>query len=120
MLNGNTLSKNYFLQKARDFSNVWAKPRRAKGEYATLVARENNLGIPRIGFLVAKRKVKKAVDRNKIKRLVKESFRLNKKTIANFDIIFLLNKEPDLKNSYLLSQELNRQWRKFASDSATR
>jgi ribonuclease P protein component len=40
-----------------------------------VMARPNQVGYPRLGMIVAKRLLKRAVDRNRVKRCVRESFR---------------------------------------------
>lgn len=50
----------------------------------------------KVGFIVAGKKVKKAVQRNRIKRLLRESYRLNKQEFCfseNLKIIFSLNEK---------------------------
>ena len=54
------------------------KQRRSSSEFFTILSRENAIGQPRLGIVVAKRHVKRAVDRNTIKRIIRESFRLAK------------------------------------------
>jgi ribonuclease P protein component len=55
---------------------------------------------PRLGFIVSTKIAKKAVDRNKIKRLLRESVRPHLKTLKpNTDLLFLA-KHP-LKNKTL-------------------
>lgn len=54
-----------------------------------LLATSNGLDNPRLGLVVAKKKVKLSVNRNKVKRQVRESFRLNQHELPSVDIIFL-------------------------------
>lgn len=71
---------------------------------------ETNLRpIIRAGFSVPRRIVKKAIDRNKVKRLMRESYRLNKDMISEdvnksdfcLDILFVFRGKSDSKQRYL-------------------
>ncbi len=54
-----------------------------------LLARDNNMHGPRLGLIVGKKAVPTAVQRNRIKRIIRESFRLNQQTIHCTDIVIL-------------------------------
>src|SRR5687767_15621639 len=70
-----TFRPQHRLRLPREFSAVYeAKTRESRGPL-TLYALPNNLGYPRLGMSVS-RKVGTAVRRNRIRRLIRESFRL--------------------------------------------
>lgn len=47
----------------------------------------------RLGMVVAKRNVKLAVDRNKLKRLIRESFRLQHQQMQGLDVVVVVKKD---------------------------
>ena len=55
--------------------------------------RYNHLEYPRIGYSIPKRGTKLAFRRNRLKRLVKEAFRLNAHQLPKMDIIVLVQNE---------------------------
>ena len=57
-----------------------------------LLARNNNMYHSRLGLIVGKKAVPTAVQRNRIKRIIRESFRLNKHTLSGTDIVILARK----------------------------
>lgn len=59
-----------------DFDRVFADNQRARTDYLMVMARPNQVGYPRLGMVVAKRLLARAVDRNRMRRCVRESFRL--------------------------------------------
>ena len=70
-----TLPKSRHLRLPSEFCAVYeAKTRESRGPL-TVYALPNNLGYPRLGMSVG-RKVGTAVRRNRIRRLIRESFRL--------------------------------------------
>ncbi len=50
-------------------------------------AKQNDLGFPRLGLIVGKRGVPLAVDRNRLKRVVRSDFRKRRTTLAPYDIV---------------------------------
>ncbi|WP_324779812.1 ribonuclease P protein component [Thiobacillus sedimenti] len=57
------------------FDRVFADNQRARTDYLVVMARPNAVGHPRLGMVIAKRLLARAVDRNRVKRCVRESFR---------------------------------------------
>ena len=53
----------------------------------------NHLEYPRIGYSIPKRGTKLAFRRNRLKRLVKEAFRLNAHQLPKMDLIVLVQNE---------------------------
>lgn len=59
------------------------------GRCYLLYYRENKVKYPRLGIVASKRKIKKAVSRNRIKRVVKEAFRMQKSRLPSFDVVVI-------------------------------
>ena len=64
----------------------------------------------RLGLAVAKKAVKTAVQRNRIKRLSREFFRLNQEIIAQADYIILVRSGIDKLDNKIISQSLSKQF----------
>ncbi len=71
------LTRELKLLTAENYQNVFAKAERFGNRSFTVLARENGLDYPRLGLAISKKCAKRAVDRNRIKRQFRESFRLN-------------------------------------------
>ena len=91
----NTKKSNVFnvktmrLTNPKDFKKCFQSGKRAKNKAFSLYYLENGNLAGRLGVNIAKSKVKRAVDRNKIKRRVKEIFRENKiHSALNHSIMF--------------------------------
>lgn len=65
----------YRLRTKRDFDRVFAQPRRSRSRYFSVLSRPNTVGYARLGLAVSRRVDPRAVGRNRIKRVVRESFR---------------------------------------------
>lgn len=57
-----------------------------------MLSRDNEANQPRLGIVVAKRRAKRSVDRNILKRIIRESFRLNKQALPDKDFIVILKR----------------------------
>ena len=89
------LRRGQRLRSRRDFDGVFRHPsvRLTRGPLR-LVARPNGVGVARIGIVVGKRMIKRAVARNRAKRVIRESFRLNPGLPAMDVVVRVANKEP--------------------------
>lgn len=84
------------------FTFVFQQPQRAGTPQITILGRLNSLGHPRIGLTVAKKNVRRAHERNRIKRLTRESFRLRQHELPAMDFVVVAKKGvADLDNRAL-------------------
>ena len=70
---------------------------------------KNNSGINRLGIAVSK-KVGKAVERNRLKRLIRENYKIiEDKFNGNFNIVIIVNNKIDSKevNYYDIQKDFN-------------
>jgi len=72
------LPKASLLRKNAEFEKVYRQGWRLHGDGFTLICTKNDLGFNRLGISIHRR-IKGAVRRNRIKRVIRESFRLNRK-----------------------------------------
>ena len=84
------LSKENRLKKKKDFEEVFKKGKGFREDFLFLKIKKNELGVSRIGFVVSKKISRKAVQRNKIKRRLREVMKFYLSKIeTGFDIVFL-------------------------------
>jgi ribonuclease P protein component len=88
-----SFSRNLRLISTVQFKQVFSKAKRVTTQFGTIFYCYNNLNHPRLGVIVPKRNVKLANKRNRLKRIIRECFRLRQQQLATIDIIFLMNKE---------------------------
>ncbi|MFC6276501.1 ribonuclease P protein component [Psittacicella hinzii] len=86
-----SLPRSKKLLTAYDYRQVFEHQQnfRFANKYFTILAKSNGLEHARIGIVVSKKALKRAHDRNLVKRLVRESFRLQNHTLPSIDIVFL-------------------------------
>lgn len=75
------------LTKTDEFSSVFSFRTCRSNDYFQAFLLPNTLGHARLGVVVPKRIEKRAVHRNYIKRLVRESFRLHQASLPAHDLI---------------------------------
>ncbi len=85
--------KSSLIRKGWEFDEVYSKGRRSHGKGFTLICRLNSTETSRLGISVH-RKIHGAVKRNRLKRIIRESFRLGQSYYpAGADIVFAVR--PD-------------------------
>jgi ribonuclease P protein component len=77
-----------------DFDRVFADNQRARTDYLMVMARPNPVGYPRLGMVVAKRLLARAVDRNRVKRCIRENFRQMRPELPACDFVVRLIARP--------------------------
>lgn len=110
--------KSLRLLNAADFKQVFDDaPFRASHQHFLILARHNNLAYGRLGLVIAKKHLRLAVERNRFKRLIRESFRTQQSAFAGLDVIVLSRKGLDnLENADFIRQ-LHQQWQRIFKKS---
>lgn len=94
------------------FKYVFEQPFRASTPELTILARPNTLDHPRLGLTVAKKHLKKAHDRNRIKRVCRESFRLTQRNLPNYDFVIVAKQGIGKLDNRALTQTLDKLWQR--------
>ncbi len=74
------------LVKQREFDHVFKMGRRVKIKGLTILRMDNDLGHPRLGISIG-RSFGNAVERNRMKRRLREAFRLSQHELVHCDFI---------------------------------
>lgn len=82
------------LVNKADFDQVFAASQRARTDYLLVMARPSPVGRPRLGMIIGKRLLARAVDRNRVKRCVRESFRQTLPHLPACDFVVRLIARP--------------------------
>ena len=84
------------------------------GKNVLLLARDNQFEHPRLGLVIGKKSVKLAVERNRIKRQIRESYRHNQDILIGVDIVIVARRGiADLSNIEL-RQQFDKMWKRLA------
>ena len=130
-----SFKKNHRLLNSKNYKTVFdGVEYNQGGGYFTFLSRENQLSRSRLGMVVAKKHIPLAVNRNKIKRAIRESFRHHRAGVYNdsyevntddclieqeklkmfFDTVVLVKAKANLLSNIELKKELEKQWLKLS------
>lgn len=84
-----------------------------------LLARSNDNPQSRLGLVIAKKNVRKAVQRNRIKRVARELFRQLPQADPPLDVVLLARRGLDELDNTALFAALGEQWQKLTRNAAT-
>ena len=83
-------SQTHRIRTQDQFQHVFAAQQRLFGRFYVLFYRKNQLNHPRLGMIVRKRDVSRAVLRNRIKRKTRSVFRLQQEDLPSMDIVLVV------------------------------
>lgn len=98
------------LVRPGEFRRVFDQPERFGDRNLTVLARRSELPHARLGLAVGRRKIARAVARNRFKRVVRESFRMHQDEIAGFDVVVLPKPAAARASRAELRASIDRQW----------
>lgn len=103
--------KNLRLLAASDYKAVFdqAEFKVSCPQLLILAIRHGNVN-PRLGLVIAKKNIRLAVQRNRIKRLIRESFRHHQHLLTGLDIVILARKGLDTMDNAAITQLVEKLW----------
>lgn len=101
------------LRRAADFAAMRQGSGRLGGRCFAVRYRPNGLGEARLGLAISKRVSKRAVERNRIKRLLRESFRRVRYQLPPMDLLVMAREQAAGLPGPDLLAEIDALWRKL-------
>jgi len=102
------------LLTAGDYRSVFDDVQiKVYGRRFLILAHPNTLSHPRLGQILAKKNLRRAVDRNRIRRLTRESFRLNQHQLPAMDLVLLTQKGLSDLSSEEYAEQLALAWKRL-------
>ena len=102
------------LRRSAEFKRVFAEGLRVSDGLFTIVAGPSTQGRPRLGLAVSRRCARSAVQRNRLKRLIRESFRHHCKECPVADYVVMCRSRAAGQPNSALLQSLDRLWDRMA------
>ncbi|MBV5302017.1 MAG: ribonuclease P protein component [Methylococcales bacterium] len=110
-----SFSQQLRLKKPAEYKKVFTNPTKSSDMYFTLLAVKNEFDYPRLGLVIAKKNIRKAVHRNRIKRIIRDNFRCHRHNVCNIDIVVMARREAQDVTSFLLQKSLEKHWLKLVT-----
>ncbi|MBL10854.1 MAG: ribonuclease P protein component [Acidiferrobacteraceae bacterium] len=107
---GGRLRKNRRLSCPAQFSSVLPSKFRSYDDLFSVVALKNGGEPSRLGISVSKRIAKRAVNRNRIKRVVRESFRKKQEDLLGLDLVAVAKSGASNSENTTMFDSLARHW----------
>ena len=85
----------------------------------TVLYRPNGRQAPRLGLAIGKKNCRLSSGRNRLKRIVRESFRHSKPRLAGLDVVVLNQRAAATAPNDVLYRSLDSHWRQAAEQSGT-
>jgi len=105
------------LSNSEAFAKVFKQSKKLHTPEFSVYLRQNGLESARLGLAVSKKTAKKAVTRNKIKRIIRESFRLRKGQMRGLDIIIVAKPNASLISKAKLFEVTQKIWGRIGKNA---
>lgn len=102
------------LLQAAEFQQVFDQVQCKVHQSGFLLLAAQHQPSARLGFVIAKRKIRRAHERNRVKRLARESFRQHREILPAFDIVLMAKPEAVSLSNTDLHAQLSRAWSMLA------
>ena len=96
-----------------EFKSIFDKSKKISQRYLVILYKPNQSDYARLGVIVAKRSVNSAVGRNRIKRIVRESFRHSQERLKGMDVVIIARGQCDQLSNQKLREGIDDLWTKL-------
>ncbi len=100
------------LLSAAAFGRVFRRAQRSRDHLFSVLYRENQQDQARLGLAISKKHCRKAAARNRIKRIVRESFRQHQAQLSGLDVVVMNQPNTEAANNRELFDSLAAHWRR--------
>ncbi len=114
-----TLPAQRRLRRKSDFEAAYARGRRFGNGFFAVTAKPNDIGAARVGLAVSVKNAGSAVERNRLRRIIRESFRLHQHELPAVDIVVSARGRARDTAGAELHASLIALWKKVTEQCAT-
>lgn len=102
------------ILKPAEFRHVFAGADKLTSRHFIVLSRMNNAAHARLGLAVAKKRLRLAVQRNRVKRLIREQFRAQAERLPHLDLVFMVRSGLERRTGTELAAELKHLFNKLS------
>ena len=107
------------LRRKSDFEAAYARGRRFGNGFFAVTARPNDISGARLGLAVSVKNAGSAVERNRLRRIIRESFRLHQHELPALDLVVSTRGRARDAAGAELHSSLIALWKKVTEQCAT-
>src|SRR3990167_10921545 len=90
-----------------------------KNKYFLILFKPNQQKHARLGIIVSKQFIKRAVDRNQLKRVIRESFRHHQEDLKELDIVVIIRSECSTLGAKVWRNDIDSIWQTLIASLKT-
>ena len=109
---GNRFTKNNRLLDAAAFGRVFDKATRSRDKLFTVLCRRNKQSNARLGLAISKKHCRHATGRNRIKRIIRETFRQQQELLSGLDVVVINQPAATRATSQQICDSLETHWQR--------
>jgi len=98
------LTREAKILKPSEYAHIFKGGKRVKGKYWQIVAKPIQDTRPRLGLAISKKVTRLAVDRNRFKRIARETFRVAQQSLGNWGFVVMARSPKPTKNPELSAE----------------
>lgn len=102
------------LLQAAEFQQVFSQTLCKVHQPTFLLLATRSTASPRLGLVIAKRKIRRSHERNRVKRLARESFRHHRHQLPKLDVVLMAKPEAQFASNADLHAQLDLAWAQLA------
>lgn len=112
--------RSHRLVTKAEFKNVFDEPLKVSQRCLMILCRSNQKNHARIGIIVGKRVANSAVARNRIRRIVRDSFRFNQEKLTGWDIVVIARHQCDTLSKEKIRKGIDDLWERLLTQYQNR
>jgi len=105
--------RSHRLTNKAEYKSLFDQSNKVSQRCLLILFKPNQKFHARLGLIIGKRAINSAVIRNRVKRILRESFRQNQEKLKGWDIIIIARQQCDKLSKQKLRKGIDQLWEKL-------